>query len=256
MAIKTYTKTSRMKLSDNFKVSEFACHGKGCCSTVLIDEKLVEYVQKIREHFKKPVTINSGYRCAKHNKNVGGASGSRHVKGQAADIVVKDVAPAEVAKYAESIGVKGIGLYETATDGYFVHIDTRTTKSFWYGQKQASRSTFGGAIKVNTTSGYTLKQFVTDVQKACGANADGIPGPETLSKTVTVSAKYNKRHAVVKCIQKRLLALGYVEIGTADGVAGPKFTSAVAHFQQDNSCAVDGIISARNTTWKKLLGMA
>lgn len=264
MAIKTYTKTSRTKLSENFKASEFSCHGSGCCNSVLIDEKLIEYVQKIRDHFKKPVTINSGYRCEKHNKNVGGASGSRHVKGQAADIVVKDVAPAEVAKYAESIGVKGIGLYETATDGYFVHIDTRTTKSFWYGQKQASRNTFGGAPTTTTTTtttttsttGYTLKQFVTDVQKACGAKVDGIPGPQTLSKTVTVSAKYNKRHAVVKCIQKRLAALGYTEIGNADGEAGPKFTSAVAHFQQDNGCVVDGVISARNTTWKKLLGMA
>lgn len=253
MAVKTYTKTSRTKLSTNFKVSEFACHGKGCCSTVLIDEKLVEYVQKIRDHFQKPVTINSGYRCTKHNKNVGGASGSRHVKGQAADIVVQDVAPAEVAKYAESIGVKGIGLYETNADGYFVHIDTRTTKSFWYGQKQANRSTFGGATK---TTNYTLKQFVKDIQKACGAKVDGVPGPETLSKTVTVSAKYNKRHAVVFYIQKRLHALGYTEIGETDGEAGPKFTSAVAHFQQDNSCVVDGVISAHNTTWKKLLGMA
>jgi peptidoglycan hydrolase-like protein with peptidoglycan-binding domain len=61
---------------------------------------------------------------------------------------------------------------------------------------------------------------------------------------------------VVKAIQKRLFALGYTEIGTADGVAGPKFTSAVAHFQQDNGCYVDGVITAKNKTWKKLLGMA
>lgn len=253
MAIKTYTKTSRTKLSANFKVSEFTCHGKGCCSAVLIDEKLVEYIQNIRDHFKKPVTINSGYRCAKHNKAVGGTTGSYHAKGRAADIVVQDVAPAEVAKYAESIGVKGIGLYETSTDGYFVHVDTRTKKTFWYGQKQASRSTFGGTTKPDK---YALKQFIEDVQEACGATVDGIAGPETLRKTVTVSAKYNKRHAVVLYIQKRLYALGYTEVGTADGEAGVKFTSAVAHFQRDNGCVADGIISARNKTWKKLLGMA
>lgn len=253
MAIKTYTKTSRTKLSANFKVSEFACQGKGCCSSVLIDEKLVDYVQNIRDHFEKPVSINSGYRCAKHNKAVGGASGSYHAKGQAADIVVKGVAPAEVAKYAERIGVKGIGLYETPSDGYFVHIDTRTKKTFWYGQKQANRSTFGGAPK---TDKYPLELFIEDVQEACGAAVDGIAGPETLNKTVTVSAKYNKRHAVVEYIQKRLYALGYTEVGDADGEAGVKFTSAVAHFQRDNDCVADGIISARNTTWKKLLGMA
>lgn len=147
MAIKTYQKTSTAKLSENFKVSEFACNGVGCCSTVKIDTALVSYLQKIRDYFGATVTINSGYRCETHNKAVGGATGSKHRLGMAADIVVKGVKPAEVAKYAESIGILGIGLYETASDGYFVHIDTRTTKAFWYGQKQAYRSTFGGAPK-------------------------------------------------------------------------------------------------------------
>lgn len=103
---------------------------------------------------------------------------------------------------------------------------------------------------------YTLKQFVKDVQGATGTKVDGIAGPETLSKTVTVSAKKNDEHKTVKFIQKRLKELGYTEVGSADGVAGPKFTSAVAHFQQDNDCVVDGEITAQNKTWKKLLGMA
>lgn len=102
----------------------------------------------------------------------------------------------------------------------------------------------------------TTRAFIRNVQSAIGAKVDGIAGPETLSKTVTVSAKYNKRHAVVKHLQKRLYELGYVEVGTADGVAGPKFTSAVAHFQQDNGCVVDGVITAKKRTWKKLLGLA
>ena len=102
---------------------------------------------------------------------------------------------------------------------------------------------------------YTLKQFVKDVQKACGAAVDGIAGKETISKTVTLSSKKNTRHAAVKAVQKRLTALGYVEVGKIDGVAGMKFTSAVAHFQMDNGCAVDGEITARNKTWKKLLDM-
>lgn len=150
MAIKQYQKSARIKLSNNFTSNEFSCHGNGCCTTVLIDEKLVEYVQQIRDHFKKPVNISSGYRCAIHNRNVGGATNSYHSRGQAADIYINGVSPAEIAKYAESIGILGIGLYETAKDGYFVHIDTRTTKSFWYGQGQAARTTFGGTpIKVD-----------------------------------------------------------------------------------------------------------
>lgn len=262
MAIKVYTKNSKTKLSENFDVSEFACHGSGCCSTVYVDEQLVTYLQKIRDRFGKPITINSGYRCPTHNENVGGATGSRHAKGQAADIAVQGVAPAEVAKYAESIGIKGIGLYETAKDGYFVHIDTRTSKSFWYGQGQAYRSTFGGASSNTTTeekkpsvASYGLTDFVKDIQKACGAAVDGVAGQETLSKTVTLSAKKNARHAAVKAVQKRLIALGYEETGTADGIAGVKFTSAVAHFQMDNDCTVDGEITAQKKTWRKLLGM-
>lgn len=261
MAIKTYKKGDTTKLSANFNVSEFACKGKGCCSTVQIDEQLVSYLQKIRDHFGKPVTIPSGYRCPTHNKSVNGATASRHAKGMAADISVSGVAPAEVAKYAESIGVKGIGLYETKKDGYFVHVDTRTSKSFWYGQGQAYRSTFGGAPTNNTAEekadsedSYSLTDFIKDVQKACGAAVDGIAGPETLSKTPTISAKKNSRHAVVKAVQKRLNALGY-DAGKVDGIAGKLFDAAVKELQADTRCWVDGIITARNKTWRVLLGM-
>lgn len=106
------------------------------------------------------------------------------------------------------------------------------------------------------TESYSLTVFIKDVQKATGAKVDGIAGPETFSKTITVSAKYNRKHAVVKFIQKRLMVLGYAEVGEADGIAGPKFTAAITRFQKDNGCVSDGIISARNKTWKKLLGMA
>ena len=259
MAIKTYKRGSKDKLSANFKVSEFLCHGSGCCTEGKVDEKLVKILQQIRDHFGKPVHISSAYRCETWNKKVGGVSKSYHRYGQGADIKVTGITPAEVAKYAESIGVLGIGLYETDKDGHFVHVDTRTTKSFWYGQGQAKRTTFGGApaksTKPTKTETYTLKQFIKDVQKACGSSVDGIAGQDTLSKTVTVSAKKNSKHAVVKAVQKRLSALGYTEIGTADGVAGAKFTTAVKKFQKDNGCWPDGVITAKNKTWKKLLGM-
>lgn len=112
-------------------------------------------------------------------------------------------------------------------------------------------------VKKETTekAAYTLKQFIKDVQKATGAAVDGIAGKETLSKTVTVSAKVNNKHAVVKTIQKRLNALGF-DCGAVDGIAGVKFTAAVKNYQKANKCEVDGEITAKNKTWKKLLGMA
>lgn len=253
MSIKTYKKGDNQKIAPNFRAREFDCQGRGCCSSTPIDEKLVDYLQQIRTHFGKPVYVTA-YRCKTHNARVPNAApNSYHCYGQAADFHIDGVAPAEIAKYAESIGIKGIGLYDT-----FVHIDTRTSKSFWYSHAQERRTTFGGAPKVEETKkeAYSLGQFVLDVQKACGvAQLDGKAGPVTLSKTVTLSAKKNRTHKAVEAVQKRLFALGYTEVGKVDGIAGPKFTSAVAHFQQDNGCWVDGVITAKNKTWKKLLGM-
>lgn len=267
MAVKTYRKAASVQLSDHINSREMRCGlGSPCsCATTLIDTKLVEILEKIRVHFGKPLTITSGYRCPSYNKSIGGATGSYHSKGQAADIVVEGISPAKVAAYAESIGVLGIGLYETAKDGYFTHVDTRAYKSYWYSQAQAYRKTFGGAAAVGSTSsstattaagGYTLTQFITDVQKACGAGVDGLAGAKTLAATVTISKSKNRRHAVVIAVQKRLAALGYTQVGTADGVTGAKFDAALKAFQAANGCIQDGEATAKGQTWQKLLGMA
>ena len=102
---------------------------------------------------------------------------------------------------------------------------------------------------------YTLKAFVQDIQSVIGATVDGIAGPQTLSKTVTLSALKNPTHSAVLLVQKRLCELGYAQVGQADGVAGPKFTQAVKAFQKDNGCTADGEITAGRKTWRKLLGM-
>lgn len=138
-------------------------------------------------------------------------------------------------------------------------------KAFGVAYAKAVLEYFGIAYKApvapakpteNKATGYGQTQFVKDIQAAIGAAVDGIAGPETLSKTVTLSADINWRHAAVKPVQKRLAALGYAEVGVADGIAGSKFTSAVAHYQMDNGCYADGEITARNMTWKKLLKLA
>lgn len=225
--IKKYAKNDRSFVSKNFQVREFSCHGSGCCGETLVDEKLVEYLQKIREHFGQPVTLNSGYRCAVHNKAVGGAGGSLHVKGQAADISVKGVAPAEVAKYAESIGVLGIGLYETDKDGYFVHIDTRTYKSFWYGQREEKRDTFGGAKKEPAKAEFSVG--MRNLKKGC-------------------------KGGDVKALQILLIGNGYScgKYG-ADGDFGSGTLAAVQTFQSAKGLDADGI--AGKNTMRALLGV-
>jgi len=242
MAIKTFRKDYRTQLSKNFKVNEFACKGKGCCGSVKIDMGLVAYLQQIRDYFGKPVTINSGYRCAKHNKAVGGASGSKHTLGMAADIVVEGVRPADVAKYCESIGILGIGLYGSS-DGNFVHIDTRTSKSFWYGHKQEYRSTFGGENAIKTW------------QKAAKADGfkisvDGVWGKECEAVAKKAICKKHiigyKNKNLTKIVQK---AVGV----TADGKFGNDTKKAVIKWQGLMGISADGVVGLN--TWKKILGV-
>lgn len=223
----TYTKGKKEKLSNNFVSTELDCKGNdGCCKTTIIDPKLITYLQAIRDHFGKPITITSGYRCAKHNARVGGASNSRHTQGQAADIVVSGVAPREVAKFAESIGIKGIGCYETAADGYFVHIDTRDYKSFWYGQEQKYTSTFGGTI--NNSS-----------------NSPASPELTTVSKITIMlpSIRKGSNGAYVKVAQALLLI-------NCDGIFGNGTKEAVKTFQKKKGIKEDGVIG--KDTWLAL----
>ena len=103
---------------------------------------------------------------------------------------------------------------------------------------------------------YQHKDFVREVQFCCKAGLDGIAGPQTLGKTVTVSAKKNRKHAVVLPLQKILKNQGRYT-GTLDRIAGSKFTSAVNSYQRSvlGYSKVDGEVTAKGKMWKKLLGL-
>lgn len=122
------SKNGVTKLSKDFRVREFRC--KNGADVIFVDTALVELLQKIRDHFGAPITINSAYRTPEYNKKVGGSTYSQHQYGKAADIVVKGVKPAEVAAYAEQLmpSYGGVGRYAT-----FVHVDVRDEKSRWNG---------------------------------------------------------------------------------------------------------------------------
>lgn len=135
MAIETYSlaKDGEKNLSENFKVKEFAC--KDGSNVIFVDSDLVSVLQKIRNHFNRPVVITSGYRTVSHNKKVGGSTNSQHLYGTAADIQVKDTPPEFVADYAETLlsGKGGIGLYpkKAGRAKGWVHVDVRKNRARW-----------------------------------------------------------------------------------------------------------------------------
>ena len=132
------TRDGTRKLSANFTVAEFAC--KDGSDPVFVDSSLAALLQKIRDHFGRPVVITSGYRTTEHNAAVGGSKSSQHLLGRAADFYVEGVPVATVAAYAETLlsGRGGIGRYPKDAKHPkrmtgWVHIDTRTNKSRWKG---------------------------------------------------------------------------------------------------------------------------
>jgi uncharacterized protein YcbK (DUF882 family) len=104
------------KLSRNFTLAEIA--SKDGSNLVLIHPSLILALQAIRDHTGRSVSINSGYRSPQHNTAIGGAPNSLHVKGMAADIVIRGMTPLEVASLAHDLGLGGIKAYPT-----FTHID-------------------------------------------------------------------------------------------------------------------------------------
>lgn len=177
--VKTYQRNqAEEKLSENFRVREFQCKC-GKCEPILIDDDLIDILQKIRDNFGVSVHVNSGYRCRNHNQKVGGDPNSSHMEGMAADIRVKGASPKEVARFAESIGVQRIGLYDT-----FCHIGSGKRKFFWINHNSNPVDTFGGAERTTTVTLPVLRRgmkndAVRAMQTLLGVTADGSFGSKT-----------------------------------------------------------------------------
>lgn len=107
-----------------FKDSEFTCE---CgCGLNLEKDGIKRIADEIREHFNRPMIITSGTRCVKHNKEVGGVSGSYHTTGNAFDFVIPGVSSSEVLAYCKTIVNSGRARYTyggTKQMGQATHID-------------------------------------------------------------------------------------------------------------------------------------
>ena len=123
-------------MTKNFSISEFECNCGNCKMTADVKNnvfKLAEQLQILRDKVKKPIKINSAFRCANYNDNIiKGAKHSQHKLGKAADIVVIGMTPNEVHELVcemvecDELNFGGIGKYNT-----FTHLDIRDKKSRW-----------------------------------------------------------------------------------------------------------------------------
>ena len=76
-------------LSANFSASEAHCHCGGMlsgCQGVVVRRELLQALEVLRAHVGGPLPVIDIYRCAAHNRQVGGARESQHADGTAADV--------------------------------------------------------------------------------------------------------------------------------------------------------------------------
>lgn len=104
-----------------FSIVEFECPD---CGRADMDETFLEMLDRARGIAQIPFYITSGFRCKKHNEEIGGKPDSAHLRGLAADIAVKDSRSRfKIVEALIRAGFKRIGI---AKD--FIHVDADMTK--------------------------------------------------------------------------------------------------------------------------------
>lgn len=113
-------------LTKNFSYAELACP---CCSSLYMEELFLDSLQEIRDQMDRPMVINSGYRCRRHNLKIGGRLSSRHLIGAAVDISTRGWDPSDLhylvflltSYHSEKHDYNtGIGIYKN-----HIHFDLR-----------------------------------------------------------------------------------------------------------------------------------
>lgn len=117
--------------SAHFTLDEFKCHDGTQVPPELYGnvQALMDALENIRKAFgNKPIKIVSGYRTLEYNRKIGNKTdGSQHIQGNAADIRISGVSPANVYKILDVMYPnQGLGKYST-----FTHFDLRGKRARW-----------------------------------------------------------------------------------------------------------------------------
>ena len=136
--VKTYDIKNK-QLSPHFNVSEFCCKCGKEHSTLIADELIDKLEQLYTALGCSKIIVSSGYRCAAHDKSVGGSGTGQHTLGKAADICCygqdgKPIVSYLVCCAAEDVGLSGIA---RINDSY-THVDVRS--GHWFGDETKGNS--------------------------------------------------------------------------------------------------------------------
>jgi uncharacterized protein YcbK (DUF882 family) len=108
----------------HFKIEEFACN---CCGEVKMVDHFLSMIDQARDFAGVKFIIVSGYRCQKHNTDVGSTS-QNHPGGKASDIYCRSgPARLKIVRSLIKAGFVRLGIGPT-----FIHCDISDyTSSIW-----------------------------------------------------------------------------------------------------------------------------
>jgi zinc D-Ala-D-Ala carboxypeptidase len=111
----------------NFSAQELSCDCKRHChGEYYHDPAFLDALEAMRA-IVGPLKINSARRCKGHNRAVGGARGSMHMRTLAADIAIGSHDRKALALAAKKAGFRGIGYGRT-----FLHVDLGVRRAWTY----------------------------------------------------------------------------------------------------------------------------
>jgi len=103
----------------DFTPAEMLCRCRECDS--VIDEQFMDDLQALRDDFGHGMVITSGHRCQIHNRNIGGALDSDHLKAVAADVAVGGAKAYDLIGRAIKHGFNRLGVNQRG-DSRFIHL--------------------------------------------------------------------------------------------------------------------------------------
>jgi uncharacterized protein YcbK (DUF882 family) len=123
---------TNLQVTKNFNMSEMEFYDRVPANLLEKAKEVLANVQILRDALGVPVSIMSGYRSPERNAEVGGATKSQHMEGNATDLQCKAKTPLEMYTMVEKLIKEGkmkqggLGIY----DGW-IHYDCRGTRQRW-----------------------------------------------------------------------------------------------------------------------------
>ena len=198
--------------SKDFKPEEFRCEcGGRYCTGYPSYMKRVELanLQAIRDHYKRPMTVTCGLRCAPYNRSLAGSiQNSKHLTGYACDFNMNGVTESIAQRKAAIKWIKKLPNHHYSYGhGYNSYGVAISAPYMGYGD--------GAAIHTDTNKGKVVKKQ-TKADKiliACKAQANWMKNYRYSWESNPTIAKSKKKGTCVTYVACVLQRLGYLKSG-------------------------------------------